>query len=90
MRSRTTPEQAETLAVNALGYLARSSKGLERLMDLSGLDAAAIRQRAGERDFLVAVLDFLMANEELLVDFCHDTQTEPRAVQIASRTLGET
>jgi len=90
MRSQTTPEQAETLAINALGYLAESPNRLERLMELSGLDAASIRQQAGERDFLAAVLDFLMANEELLVDFCHDTQTEPQAVQMASRALGGT
>src|SRR5258705_7495156 len=87
MRGQPTPEQAETLAINALGYLAESPGALERLMEQSGLDAASIRRRASELDFLAAVLEFLMSNDELLVDFCHGTQTEPQAVQPASRSL---
>lgn len=88
MRGRTTQEEAEALAVNALVFLAESPDRLERLMEQSGLDLAAIRERATESHFLAAVLDFLMANEELLVDFCQKTQTEPRAVHLACHVLG--
>ncbi len=87
MRGRPTLDEAETIALNALGYLADSPNGLELLMAQSGLDLATIRQRATDRDFLAAVLDFLMANEALVADFCHSTQTEPQAVQMANHLL---
>ena len=88
MRGRTTPEETETIALNALGFLADLPNGLERLMEQSGLDSTTIRERAADRHFLGAVLDFLMANEELLVDFCESTQTEPQAVRMACHVLG--
>ncbi|MGZ6009125.1 MAG: DUF3572 family protein, partial [Rhizomicrobium sp.] len=46
------------------------------------------RLGATDRDFLGAVLDFLMANEALLVDFCETSQTDPKAVQMANHVLG--
>jgi hypothetical protein len=87
MHGRTTLDEAETIALNALAFLADSPDGLELLMDQSGLDLAIIRQRAAERDFLAALLDFLMANEALLARFCQSTQTEPKAVQMANHVL---
>ena len=88
MRGRLNPENAETIALNALGYLVDSPQALDRFMQHSGVDLTTIRARAGERDLLVAVLDFLMADEELLVEFCESTRTEPRAVQMAGHILG--
>ena len=87
MRGRTTLDEAEIIALNALAFLAESPNGLEQLSQQSGLDPVAIRKRANEREFLVAILDFLMANEALLVDFCQTTQTEPEAVQMANHVL---
>jgi hypothetical protein len=87
MRSRTSLDEAETIALNALGFLADSPNGLELLMHQSGLDLSTIRKRAADREFMVAVLDFLMANEALLVDFCQSTQTEPQTVQMANYVL---
>lgn len=88
MRGRTTLAEAETIALNVLGFLADSPEKLDSLMEQSGLDASTIRVRAADRDFLGAVLDFLMANEALLVDFCETSQTDPKAVQMASHVLG--
>lgn len=88
MRGRTTLEDAETMALNALGFLIDLPENLERLMTQSGMDGSTIRQRAAERDFLAAILDFLMANEELLLDFCQTTGTDPKAVQMAGHILG--
>lgn len=57
-------------------------------MAQSGVDVTTLRARAAESDFLVAVLDFLMANEELLVDFCETRRIDPKAVQMAVHILG--
>jgi hypothetical protein len=88
MHGRLTPENAATIALNALGFLANSPQALDGFMQQSGVDLTTIRATAAERDLLVAVLDFVMANEELLVDFCESSRTEPRAVQMASHVLG--
>ena len=44
------PENAEILALQALGWLAGDEDGLERFLSLSGLDAAALRRPAGSPD----------------------------------------
>ena len=88
MPTRLTPEDAETTALNALGFLVDSPQALERFMAQTGVGMTTIRARASERDFLTAVVDFFLANEELLLDFCEATRTDPRAMQMAGHTLG--
>lgn len=88
MHPRTHPQDAETLALNVLGFLAESPQAMERLVIQSGLDLATIRKRAGDRDFLAAVVDFLMTNEELLVDFCETRRIDARRVHMAAHQLG--
>ena len=88
MRGRTTPKVAETLALNVLGFLANSPETLERLMEQTGLDLSMIRKQAANRHFLAAILDFLLANEELLVEFCQTAQIDPKEVHLAGYALG--
>lgn len=87
MHPRTNPEDAETVALNVLGFLAESPQALETLMNQSGLDSSTIRKRATDRDFLAAVVDFLMTNEELLVDFCESRRIDPKTVKLAAHEL---
>ena len=78
-----TPEKAEILALEALAWLAGQHDGIGRFLAVSGLEAADLRQAAGERDFLVSLLDFLLANEALLLGFCRDASTSSHAVHKA-------
>jgi hypothetical protein len=88
MHTRTNLKNAETIALNVLGFLVESPQAMERLMNQSGLDLSTIRKRAVDREFLAAVVDFLMANEELLVDFCESRRVDPKTVQMAAHDLG--
>ena len=88
MHPRRNPEDAETVALNVLGFLAESPQAMERLMIQSGLDLTTIRKRAADRDFLAAVVDFLMTNEELLVDFCETRRIDAKSVHMAAHQLG--
>jgi hypothetical protein len=90
MRRPPNPQNAETIALNALSFLAESPDELASFMHQSGVDPTTIRLRAAERGFLAAVLDFLMADEALLVRFCDSTRMEPRAVKRANYQLGGT
>jgi hypothetical protein len=82
-----TTDQAATIALKGLAYLVNSGPDLDRFVDLSGIDRTSLRNQADEPEFLVSLLDFLLANEQLLVDFCSDSQTDVRAVHMARHTL---
>jgi hypothetical protein len=80
--------QAETQALEALGWLAADSDGIGLFLSLSGMDAAALRAAVGDRNLAVAILDFLLANEALLIKFCEMTGTGAGAIHRARHALG--
>ena len=81
-------EKAEILAFQGLGWLASDEDGLKRFLALSGLDASSLRSQAGAPDMSVAVLDFLLAQEDLLLRFCESAAIEPKALHLARYRLG--
>src|ERR1700721_46624 len=62
-------EAAESLAVQALNFLATEPARLSRFLDTTGLDPASIRQAAAEPDFLAGVLAHLGEDDALLKQF---------------------
>jgi Protein of unknown function (DUF3572) len=87
MRLPMTLDSAATLALQGLAFLVDSGPAMERFVAQTGLDTASLRVRADEPDFLVSVLDFLLANEELLLRFCDDISSDVRSVHIARHVL---
>jgi len=83
-----SPENAEILALEGLGWLASDAQGLHQFLNLSGLDPAALRQEAGNRDLGAAVLDFLLGHEELLLQFCESAGVVPKDLHVARLSLG--
>jgi len=83
-----TPEKAEILALEALAWLAGRHDDITGFLAVSGLETADLRQAAGERDFLVSLLDFLLANEVLLLDFCRDASMPPQTIHKARFAMG--
>ena len=81
------PDQAATVALKGLAWLMNFDGELNRFLELSGLVRTDVRERANEPEFLVSLLDFLLANEGLLVDFCQDTSIEARSVHTARHVL---
>jgi len=81
-------DAAATLALDALAFIAASDGALDRLVAESGVDPQSLRERAAEPVVLVAVLDFLLANEALLIEFCDGGSGDVRAVHIARHVLG--
>jgi hypothetical protein len=83
-----TPEKAEILALEGLGWLAGEPESIRKFLDLSGIDAANLRAAAAEPGTGVAVLDFLLGQDELLLKFCESVGLEPRQVHAARHALG--
>lgn len=87
-RPFTTPSTAQTLGLKALAFLAADADAIHRFLGNSGLDATTLRQRAADSHTLAAVLEFLLANEALLAQFCGAEAIAPKDVHIASHRLG--
>ena len=87
MTDRISPEKAEILALEALGWLAGRPEDIDRFLSTSGLSAADLRHAAGERGLLGSVLDFLLANEALLLEFCENASISFQAVHAARHRL---
>jgi Protein of unknown function (DUF3572) len=83
-----TPERAEILALEGLGWLAGQPDDLQRFLNLSGMDVAALRAGAGSSEMSAALLDFLLGDEPLLLRFCEDSAIDPRQIQFARNALG--
>ncbi len=63
-------ENAEILGLEALAWLAASEDLMPVFLNASGASESDLRQRAGEPEFLGAVLDFLMMDDEWVTGFC--------------------
>ena len=81
-------EGAEILALQALGWLAGQEERMGRFLALTGLQGADLRAVADSRDTLRAVLDFLLSDEELLLDFCEMAQIPPKSLPAYRHRLG--
>lgn len=67
---RTMPkEAAETLAIQALGFIADDPERLTRFFSITGLDPSGIRGEIGEPGFLAGVLAYLASDEKLATEF---------------------
>jgi hypothetical protein len=87
MKTPQTRENAEILALEGLGWLAGQEEALQGFLDQSGIDAAGLRAAAGRPEMGLAVLDFLLANEDLLLGFCESAEIEPGALHLARHRL---
>ena len=75
---------AETIALRALGWMAADDDVLGAFLGASGLSPGEVRARAGDPDFLVAVLDFVTSDDSLVRGFC-DAQGLPYDAPLAAR-----
>lgn len=64
--------QAETMGIQVLGWLANQDDLLARFFGMTGIEADALRTRAQDPEFLGFVFDFLLSEDQLVLDFCTD------------------
>lgn len=88
IRERTTPEDDTTLALRALAHIAGDDDLGPRLLEMTGMDAASLRARAGEPAVLAAVLDFLTAHEPSLIEVAEALDVAPQRLADAAMRLG--
>ena len=73
----TVQESAETLALEALAWLAGQDGLLPAFLAASGLDAGQIADAAAQPEFLAGVLDFLLQDDAWVIRFAEAAGLRP-------------
>ena len=85
--SKPSRDEAERIALEALGYLVADEDRLWAFLGATGLEPGTIRQAARTPGFLAAVLDHVAANEGLLIDLSAALAIKPERLMEARHTL---
>ena len=80
-------ELAETLALEALAFVAADDRRLGALLAQAGWTLQELRAQAGEPHVLAGILDFLLGHEPLLLAYCEAAGHEPNVIVRARRAL---
>lgn len=80
-------ENAESLAIRALGFVASDPELLPRFLAITGIEPHQIRRVATEPGFLAGVLNFVLAHEPTLLRFAEEAGIAPGNVAKALRAL---
>lgn len=88
LRDKPSSADPAVLALQALAHVAGDEEMGPRFLALTGMDAEALRANAGQPATLVALLDYLMANEHDLVATAEAIGVKPEALALAARKLG--
>ncbi len=86
-RQSASVDSARSLAVSALAFIAADFDRLNRFLNLTGLGPDNLRTAAADPAFLGSVLDYLVGDEVLLVEFAADAGLKPEAVARAHAVL---
>ena len=82
MIARPLPDisTASEIALKSLTFLAEDEQRLRQFMARTGIDVDTLRRNAGEPYLLAAVLEYLTADESLLLVFAANSGIDPAMV----------
>jgi hypothetical protein len=72
-----TQELAETRALAVLGWIAGQDALLPTFLGATGTSEGDLKARAGEAEFLAAVMDFLLMDDAWVIDCATDLGWRP-------------
>ena len=80
-------DEAERIAIAALGHVASNETLMTRFLSVTGIDPGGIRAAAADPGFLAGVLDFLLGHEPDAVAFAAEHSLPPEDVLRARAVL---
>ena len=86
-RTGMDPDRAEEIAIAALGFLAEEPQRLVRFLQVTGMQPAQLGAQAGQAHIQVAILDYLLADETLLLVFATEKHIDPLLLAPAQALL---
>jgi hypothetical protein len=78
---------AQTIALKILTFLVSDAPRAETFMTITGLSPSDLRSGASSNTFLAGVVDYLLANEKLLVAFADEENIKPDSIIAVRRAL---
>jgi hypothetical protein len=82
-----TSQEAEIYALKVTNWLISNQDLLDVFMSSTGVSEATIKSDFHDGVFLAAVLDFLLLDDNWVIDACDAMQLEPDAMQTARLML---
>ena len=83
-----TRDEARDIADAGFVHIAGDAELVGTLLAQSGSDAAGLRAMAARPEFAVFVLDFLLEQDQRVLDFAAGAGMRPERVQMARAVLG--
>jgi hypothetical protein len=81
-------DSAHVLAIKALGWLAARDDLFEAFLTNSGASASDVRENAASPAFLCGALDFVLMQDQWVLDCAGALATEPQSLVEARAILG--
>lgn len=76
-------DRAEEIAIYGLAFLAEDALRLGRFLALTGAGPQTLARAKEEPEVLASVLEYLLGDEELLVQFAGEAEVDPETIQAA-------
>jgi hypothetical protein len=83
-------DTSEAIALKALAFMARDDEILASFLQISGASPDALKGGLGDRFFLAGVLEYLLSQEALLLEFCAQEKLDPHFPNLAQAILAGT
>lgn len=80
-------EQAETLALRILAFIAGDEERFQRFLVATGATPDDVRTQAAQPEFLSGVFDHMLGDEAMLLAFAADAELDPAAIVAARYRL---
>lgn len=80
-------KSAAFIAIKSLAYISQSPEEISKFINITGIETSDIIRLKENLKFLGGVLDFITADESLLLAFCSNEQMSPEGVEAARQTL---
>lgn len=82
-------QAAEVVAIDVLGWLAGEEDYFYRFLNMTGVDTGDIPGRSKNPEFLGFVLDFLLSDDNLVIEFCqHSNRANEVPMQARAQLPG--
>ena len=82
-------EVAEIVAVQALSFIADDPTRLGAFLAETGIGPQSLRAAAGDPQFLVSVLDFVLRDDATVKAFAKQSELHPTNIAAAREALGD-
>jgi hypothetical protein len=88
-RRAVTRDAAESLAIQALTFIADEPERLGRFLATTGIGPRHLRAAARESGFLAAVLDHILSHDTLILEFAAHAGIDPADVGRARAAIDD-